>query len=225
MVMVSKKKVFITMISLKSNFRTLIVLSIVINFFSCVGKMKRQNTESGFLGSPAYQNELDNNKDNKGNYEYSIKRMFLLLGEESFLYNSDYNVYAVYFFVEKGITEFYVIKDKDSFLLSDFKRLGPNESIFYIDKDNSDKNVYRKISMEVKSQLLNRKTLPLINDKFKKIAFSANLNKKYIPGYHKPARGLFLYFENKYYLISDFNIEPNVMNEVDSFFRISLTEQ
>ena len=61
--------------------------------------------------------------DDEENYSYSFKRMFTLIGEESFLYSSNYEFYAIYIYIDHNTNEFCIIKSKDSIVSASHKRV------------------------------------------------------------------------------------------------------
>jgi hypothetical protein len=196
-----------------------------IFLLSCNNKANNSKSAEGYLQSAAYQKDLDNRKDYKYSSNYSTRRMFMLLGEEGFLYSSEYDLYAVYFYVEKNVSDFYILKSKDSIVYSAYKRLNDSKSFFYVDKANgseTDKDVFK---IEVTSKIVGNDLLPSIVKSIKKVTSLAAAERKYFPEYHSPVRGLYLFDGKEYYLITDYNLEASAMNGVDFFFRKSLFEQ
>ncbi|RZJ48710.1 MAG: hypothetical protein EOO44_20145, partial [Flavobacterium sp.] len=188
------------------NSAQILMLLLALMASSCKREVPSKTKESkGYLESSAFKNDLENRKDYKYNSEYSTKRMFLLLGEEGFLYNSNYKFYAVFYYVKKGTCEFYIIKSKDSLQTYSYKRIDTGDAIFYVDKLNGDKSDKKIFNIDVKTRLLEKHQFQSATDLFNKVVPLTSIKQKFYPPYDTPIRGVFLFYKNEFYLISDSN--------------------
>lgn len=221
-------KAFTDMINLIN--KSTILLVVVLSLFSCSND-KLNTRPQGYLNSVAYKEYLypekaDTNyqKDAIYNAMYSIKRMFRLLGEESFLYNSEYGLYAVFMCMHRGrdTIDYYILKSKDSIYTLTIKKLVNADHFLYVNKIESDVSITRPYNFEVTSKLLELKNLQLADRIFDEAIIALSQEPKYFDNDNGLLRCLYLYYKDNYYYMTDHKLPANMMQKIDSLFKLSL---
>lgn len=223
-------KAFIDMIKSISSIALTVVITLS-TLHSCSSK-EQKSEPKGYLNSKAYKEYLkpdkvssQEEKNEKINADYSIKRMFALLGEEGFLYNPEYDVYAIYMYMHKGgrdTIDYYIIKSKDSISSLAYKRLNAADHFLYVNKVNGDTMDRKTFDIIAKTKVANIDYLNSASKIFNGAIQSLAPEPKYFPEYGGPIRGLYLYYNHEYYLVTEFNLEAKEMDVIDSLFRRSL---
>ncbi|RZJ84285.1 MAG: hypothetical protein EOO20_21425, partial [Chryseobacterium sp.] len=131
----------------------------MFSLLSCDNNTHNIKVEEGYLKSTTYQEYLGGYKEDKSNTDYSTRRMFLLLGEEAFLYSSDYNFYAIYCYVSKENNDFYIMKSKDNIVCLSHKKLHTTDGFFYTNRSEDLDSDGRAFRMDVTTRLIENNTV------------------------------------------------------------------
>lgn len=184
----------------------------------CHSQTQTSNRSTGgFLNSSSYREYLGK-YENKSEVLFSDKRFFNLIGEEAFLYDSHYSSYLIYLSgsTDKDVT-FYILKSKDRVSTATVKQIKQTDHLFYAKKNES----YNKLSFKISS------SSKIIDDN-EAVKFNGMLSsykkqiKERLPESSDSSVKFLYYFDgNKYYRISNFQIEPKAMIELDNLFKKS----
>lgn len=190
-------------------------------FANCDKGFSGRNSQEGFLGSKAYREYIGWYKNDSLNFDFSNKRMFMLLNEESFLYSSDYDYYAIFtvFYKTRDTVDFYILKSKDDINSLTRKRLYNPRSFFYFEKSEKQKSDSAIFDFSVKAKVLEMKKsdslLALFNDGVSLL----ESDETYAPLSHAEIRAFYFFDGRDYYLANESNLNPATMNKIDSFLR------
>ncbi|RZJ48709.1 MAG: hypothetical protein EOO44_20140 [Flavobacterium sp.] len=213
---------------IKSNNSVFVLVLVILSLHSCTYKQRNEESK-GYLNSSAYREYLKPEKvdSNYGqnelyNADYSVKRMFTLLGEEGFLYNSEYDVYAVFMYMPNGglnSIDYYVLKSKDSIYSLSRKRVVDADYFLYVNKLSDDTLYKKQFDLEVTTKLVEKRDIKSACGIFKEAISVVSPEPKYFGSYGGPLRCLYLFYNNNYHFITDHKLTPTVMNKIDSLFR------
>lgn len=190
-----QKKVYIVMINLKNScFLLLVSLLFQLSCKSDSHSIRQNRLGQGYLDSEAYKKYLNGYKDDRTNSDYSTKRMFMLLGEESFMYSSQYDFYAIfcYYYKTRDTVDFFVVKSKDGIVSGTRKRLSNIKSFFYFDKVGgaiTDSNVF---SIAVETKVITKGKSDSVISLFDSATSILQPEDTYFPPYHAPIRAFYL---------------------------------
>lgn len=197
---------------------------------SCKNTSVKKGSE-GYLNSNAYKaylrtDKVDSNytKEDLYNADYSVKRMFMLLGEEGFLYNSEYDLYAIYAYMRKGGTDtidYYILKSKDSIYSLSRKILVDVDRFLYVNKVIGDTLYKKAYDLEVTTKLVAYRDIESASRIFEEAISVVSSEPKYFGPYGGPLRCLYLFYDRDYHFITDHKLPPSVMNKIDSLLRLS----
>lgn len=204
---------------------------IAFALFGCSNK-QQEKVANGYLNSAAYKeylkpDKVDSNygKQDVLNADYSVKRMFMLLGEEGFLYNSEYDLYAIYAYMRKGGTDtidYYILKSKDSIYSFSRKILVDVDRFLYVNKVISDTSYKKGYDLEVTTKLVEDSYIQSASRIFEEAISVVSSEPKYFGPYGGPLRCLYLYYKNEYHFMTDHKLQANMMQKIDSLFKSSL---
>lgn len=187
---------------------------ILILLVGCKSRVQENNSvNTGYLRSKPYQRYIASS-DDKSRAVYSIKRMFLLLEEEEFLYSSNYDFYAIYSIAQKDTIDFFILKSKDNIQCFTHKRIDSAGYFLYLNKDS--RKEMERYNLKTNVGLVDLNIIDSSANIFKKVLDLEAKGEKVVPDYDAPVKTLFLFDGNEHYQISNYSL--NRMNEIDSFF-------
>lgn len=185
--------------------------------FSC--KTNNEKIEPLFLNSKTFGEKLKYSSDSLTEL-YGTKSLLSLLNEEEFLNAGSYDFYGVYLFKDPSpdsLHQIYTLKSKDGMHTASLKTY----SIFQIaqlanQNRMSEASVYQTIFRVVPKTVI-------MEFKERLNIATNNVHEDRPPQnfVHKPNRFLFYFDGKEYYRLSDFQVEENIVEMIDSLFRHS----
>lgn len=219
-------RVSINMTKLVNN--VLIMTSIfTLWMMSCKNTNVKKGSE-GYLNSDAYKaylraDKVDSNytKEDLYNADYSVKRMFMLLGDEAFLYNSDYDLYAVYMCMHRGrdTIDYYVLKSKDSIHSLSHKKIVDADDFLYVKKNEDDLLYKNSYNLDANTEILEAQKMQSFNTVFNKTISLLSPEPKYFEYDGGQLRCIYLYYKKDYYFITEHKVPVKVMDQIGSLYR------
>lgn len=194
---------------------------------SCKNTNVKEVSE-GYLNSDTYKaflraDKIDANytKEDLYNADYSVKRMFMLLGDEAFLYNSDYDFYAVYMCMHRGrdTIDYFILKSKDSIYSLSHKKVVNAHDFLYVKKNEDDLLNKKSYNIDVNTEILEAQKMQSFNTVFNKKVSLLSPETKYFDYDGGQLRCIYLFDKKDYYFITEHKVPVKVMDQIDSFYR------
>jgi len=199
----------------------IMAISILINIAACNPEKSEVNipeANNGFINSKTYKEYLSHYPD-KESISTSDERLFNILQEGEFLYNSNFDFYAIYLYVPNGGNwQCNSLKYRNTIAVSSSRNFSSLKNSFNGHKSSKSADTIYSIGTTF-TRVVTKEDIEAFRDKLTNAVKEIKPNAP--SAYSTPYR-MVLYFDGKeYYRLSDQQLDQKTLGELDTLFRLS----